>query len=53
MTEAEIERLKRIEGAAEKVILAAWEDRWGRLHGHHTVVALELAMKPAAEDTSP
>lgn len=34
----------RLREAAQAVVLAAWTDRWGRLHGHPTVVALERAL---------
>lgn len=32
--------------AARDVSLAAWTDRWGRIHGHSTIVPLEAALAP-------
>lgn len=48
ISEVELERLRRIETAAKAVALAAWTDRFSRLHGHAAVVALSDALKAEA-----
>jgi hypothetical protein len=42
---SEINHFREIEDAAKDVVLAAWTDRFGRLHGHKTVVALEAVLQ--------
>lgn len=45
--ELELERLRAIEKAAHDVSLAAWTDRWSRLHGHPAIAKMDAALQPS------
>jgi hypothetical protein len=44
-------KYEAVEDASRAVVLAAWTDRFGRLHGHESITALEVALNNLPKPT--
>jgi hypothetical protein len=44
-------KYEAVEDASRAVVLAAWTDRFSRLHGHESITALEVALNNLPKPT--